>query len=612
MLDDAWMRGRTALHDRFLDVAHVGDASRLAYLHGPETVWTEEEVAGLWERAVRAPISAMAPRNCVYIHVPFCKSICSFCNYDRLQPSSPELLKTWLARVLRSIEVIAPAVRPLTFQALYIGGGTPSVLPARLLRELLDAVDANFSWHPNATRKLEFDPAVISRERLDVLAAHQFKQLSFGIETLDPEINVRHNRGRQGLETIERAFTDMQAVGISDVACDFLLGLEGTTPEGMLAEMETVLSRFRPQWVDIFMLTPTHSYVERHFAGSWEAFWAHIGRFEALVPGALPALAERTGYVLRVGQGHHMMLESKDRIKRLGRGLGFNLLRIVKLLGIFRGRNRGDTGPYSYTALSSDARRPVNVLGLGRSARSVIFGTAAFSFRDPNDNPAMAGPADYVGNAMNVADEARTFLVHWLRDTDTMDRAEFRQIFGGDMTEIIPAALAGWEKEGTARLEEDVLRFVPQDRRARIRSLLWLVPQEAIEFDLAHYDQLELSPSGVAQLVAPIESGKVFAGGHTFAGTDGTRLLLKTPEGQTLRLRVAPGLNDGAALRLVLETASSTGDVDALRHAVNELRAVLTYRHRKLAGHPSPQSEPVPGARRRGSETMAASSGARR
>jgi len=123
--DDAWLNRRTALHDRFLEVAKVGDASRLSYLHGPESTWTEDQVAAMWERAVRNPISPMAPLNCVYVHVPFCKSICTFCNYDRLQPSSPLLLKNWLARVLRSIEVIGPAVRPLTFHALYIGGGTP-------------------------------------------------------------------------------------------------------------------------------------------------------------------------------------------------------------------------------------------------------------------------------------------------------------------------------------------------------------------------------------------------------------------------------------------------------------------------------------------------------
>jgi hypothetical protein len=228
----------------------------------------------------------------------------------------------------------------------------------------------------------------------------------------------------------------------------------------------------------------------------------------------------------------------------------------------------------------------VNVLGLGRSARSVIFGTAAFAVHDPQDNPALEGPAGYVGSKLDVTDEARTFLAHLLRDNDTVDRDEFRQIFGGDMPDVIPAALAGWEKEGTARLEGDVLRFVSQDRRARIRSLLWLVPEEAIEFDLAHFKQLELSSSGIARLVAPIKPGTTLAGGLTFEGVEGTRLLLRTPQGETLRLRVAPELSDGGALRLVLDRAPESGDAADLRLAVDQLRGVLTHRHRKLAGLP--------------------------
>lgn len=580
MTDDAWMSRRTALHDRYLEVARVGDASRLAYLHGPTTVWSEEQVAAMWERAARNPIGDLEPLNCIYIHVPFCKSICSFCNYDRLQPSSPELLKTWLARTLRSIEVIGPAVRPFTFHALYIGGGTPSVLPARMLDQLLETLDAAITWDPAASRKLEFDPTVMNRARMEVLAAHGFDQLSFGLETLDPEVNARHNRGRQGIETIERCFNDVREVGISEVACDFLLGLEGTTPEGMLAEMETVLTRFRPAWLDIFMLTPTHSYVERHFGGSWEAFWTHLGPFEATVPAALPGLAERTGYMVRMGQGHHMMLMRQDQAWADG---AKNAPRAV--------------GRYSYTALASEARRPLNVLGLGRSARSTIFGTAAFALRDPGDDPSAQGPANYEGHRVNLADEARTFLVHLLRDRDVVERAEFRRIFGGDMTEIIPMALAGWAWEGSATLEDDVLRFVPQERRARIRSLLWLVPQEAIEFDLAHFDELELSPSGVTRLVSQIEPGTSLAGGHSFAGVDGSRLLLRTPDGATLRLRIAPGLADDAPLRLVLETPPGPNNADALRRAVGQLRGVLTYHHRKVGRRPASQHAEQAGVR---------------
>jgi len=217
----------------------------------------------------------------------------------------------------------------------------------------------------------------------------------------------------------------------------------------------------------------------------------------------------------------------------------------------------------------------------------VIFGAATFAAHDPEDNPALEGPASYVGNALNVADEARAYLSHYLRDNDTVSRAEFTDIFGGDMTTILPEALAGWAHEGTAKVEQDVLRFVPQDRRERIGSLLWLVPEESIEFDLAHFNQLELSPSGVAELADPIKPGTGLAGGHTFEGTDGTRLLLRTPTGETLRLRIAPELTDGAPLRLVLDTTPGTGDETALRQAVAQLRGVLTNRHRKLASRPA-------------------------
>lgn len=562
MLDPVTLERRRTLHDRYMAVARVGDASRLAYLHGPTTVWSEPEVAALWHHAARHPIGSLEPLNCVYIHVPFCKSICTFCNYDRLQPSSSALLRTWLARALGSIEAMAPALQPLTFHALYIGGGTPSVLPAPMLHELLTAIDTRLNWHPHASRKLEFDPAVMNRKRLEVLDAHGFRQLSFGIETLDPDITERHNRGRQGIEVIERSFADLQALGMDDVACDFLLGLEGTTPDGMLGEMDTIMGRFRPAWLDIFMLTPTQSYVERHFGGSHEAFWAHLKPFEERIPPALPALAERHGYVVRMGSGHHMMLKRQDRLDP--------------------GTGAPGPRPYGYTALTSESRRPLNVFGLGRSARSVIFGCAAFALRDPQDDPAADGPAEYEGNRVDIADEARSFLVHHLRDNDTVDRAEFRSIFGGDIAEIVPAAVAAWQAEGVAQLEPAVLRFAPQDRRTRIHTLLWLVPQPAIEFDLAHFDEVELTPRGVALLAEGLRPGTELAGGHRYAGTDDLCLLLTTPRGETLRLRVAPALTDQGPLRLVLETAPRDAADEDLRRAVGQLRTAITRAHRRM------------------------------
>jgi coproporphyrinogen III oxidase-like Fe-S oxidoreductase len=79
MNNEAWIHRRTALHDRYLDVARGGHASRLAYTVQKRR-GAQEEVAGMRDKALRTPLSRMNPLNSVYVHVSFCKSICHFCN----------------------------------------------------------------------------------------------------------------------------------------------------------------------------------------------------------------------------------------------------------------------------------------------------------------------------------------------------------------------------------------------------------------------------------------------------------------------------------------------------------------------------------------------------
>jgi coproporphyrinogen III oxidase-like Fe-S oxidoreductase len=570
MRDDAWWNRRKALHARYMEVARVGDASRLGFLHGQKKTWSEEEVADLWRRSARTRTKQAPALNCVYVHVPFCKSICTFCNYDRLQPSSPALLATWLARLRRSVEVLAPAVRPMTFHSLYIGGGTPSVLPAKLLRELLTTLDNAFSWHRLAIRRFEFDPLVISRERLEILAAHGFRELSFGVQTLDEETNIRHNRGPQGGAVIDRCFGNLKKVGLSRVACDFLLGLEGTTPEGIIAEIETVMTRYRPIRIDVYSITPTDLYVQRHFAGSWDAYWDHVHRFDKVVPQALSRIASRTGYKMTGSAEHCIALESQR---------GFDLGHSFRA---FQRRLLGRAGRMHYSTLVNNARRPLNILGLGRSARSLIFGTAAFHLRDPQDNPALEGPAEYVGDEMDLQAEVRTFLAHQLRDQNVVDRREFRWIFGEDIEDLIPEALEAWTREGVASFDTRTLRLAAQDRHARLRALLWLVPEEAIEFDLGHFHALDLTPAGVARLTSDLAPGTVLEGGHVFEGTDGIRVVLRPPSGGAIRLRVAPELADGELIRLETEEGHPPSDPVALAASVQQLRGGLTAARRQV------------------------------
>ncbi|MBO6937743.1 MAG: radical SAM protein [Deltaproteobacteria bacterium] len=570
-LDPRWRQRREAMQARYAELSGLPDASRLAYLHGPARRWTGDEVSEMWARAIGEPASDVPTLNNVYLHVPFCKSVCSFCNYERIKPSAPGLLEAYTRRVVDSLETLAPVVRPLSFHAFYIGGGTPSVLPPRLLEPLLEAFDRLLTWADGASRHIEFDPQVMNPAKLRVLQRHGFEYFSFGIETLDVSVNQLHNRGRQDRAVVEARFEDFREAEIDNLACDFLVGLKGTSPEQVLEEIEEVVATHRPARVDIYMLTPTEAYLESHFGGDREAFWHHMGPFEAQVPPGLEALSGRTGYVLAGGQGHHLQLHRPEHE---------------------RARLRAR---HSYTTLVHQAKRPLHVLGFGPSARSQIFGQASFEARDPaHESDQADGRTWYRGHAIDLAGECRSYLVHALRDQDAVDRDAFRAAFGHDIEAVFPVAVAAWGERGDARLEADALRFRPMTRRERTAALLWLVPDDALEFEVARRQGLDLSEEGLDHLVR-LSPDTALAAPFRYAGRERQRLIVRSDRGSH-QLRIAPDLDPSKRLRLVLEGSLPQEEQRApLKRSIAVLTKLLRSWHSPAVRADRPRS-PAPAA----------------
>jgi coproporphyrinogen III oxidase-like Fe-S oxidoreductase len=557
-LSDGWIAAREALHTRYGELASLDDTLRLAYVNGPPRTFTNAEARDLWKDALARPVTTTPTRNQVYVHVPFCKSLCTFCNYERLKPSAPELLEAWLARVLGSLEVIAPVVRSLRFDSLYLGGGTPSVLTPDLFERLLSALGSALDWHPDASRHVEFDPQVMSREKLDVLVRHGFSRFSFGIESLDPAITRAHERGSQTRETIAKRFHELAEAGIDEVACDFLAGLAGTTPGILLGEIEEVVRTHRPSRIDVYMLTPTASYVKSAFGGDEKAFWAHQAPFEAALPAGLGEIAARTGYQLHGGSAHHAVLErpsdepSSSRIR----------------------------SSRAYAPTVDQARAPVHLLGFGPSARSQIFGYAAFTARDPAHDRGSAEEAYFEGHRIDLASECRSLLVHLLRESDVVERARFRETLGVDPCDVFPAAVAMWERLGVARTTSTALTFAPQERRDRTRALLWLVPEAALEHEIARRQGLDLSEDGVRLLLEGLRADQPLAGAWQLAGIRESRIVLRGPGGRSVPVRIAPRL-EGRGLKLVPE-ANGPEDEPArsdLHRSIAALQKLLRERH---------------------------------
>lgn len=560
MLTAAIHARRSRLHERYAQLSRLPDASRLAFLNGPEHTWTLQEAAQMWAKADPQGSGRLQPQNNMYLHVPFCKSICSFCNYDRLRPSSPKMLKVWEERLFDSIEVLAPAVQPLIFQTLYIGGGTPSVLPPDQLERVLIRLADAFQWHPRAARHFEFDPSIMNDAKLAILTKHQFTHFSFGIQTLQANINAAHNRGKQSIEIVAKRFNEFQAKGIEQVSCDFLAGLAGTTPEDILGEVEQVVSQFKPAWVDVFMITPTAEYVTTHYNGSYDQFFEHLLPFQQAMPRGLAQISKQYDYQFMPGQGHHLCLQRKDSPHPRG------------------GVAHSD---FTYSQLVSEAKVPINLLGLGPSARSQIFGVASLQTRDPSDDPLETGAPVFQGHPRTLSDEAVTFLAHDLRDTDVVHRQHFEDLFGADIEEILPLAVAAWTTDAGATLSPNQLRLAPHDRQARTRALLWAVEESALEHEIASHMALDLTPVGLAKLLHPLPLETRLAEGVVLESVTHGHMRLRVPGGGSHQIRISPPMDNDSPPSLVVLSGPNhaTGRV-ALMRAVQQLQKLIARNHK--------------------------------
>ena len=444
-------------------------------------------MAELWRTAADRATDQTV--NQLYVHVPFCKSICSFCNYDRLKPSSPDNMRDWRDRVLASMRLLGPAVRGLTFQALYFGGGTPSVLTSGILREVFEGLDHHFRWHEHAYRSIELDPATVTAPKVEAMLDHDFRTFSFGMQTRNTHVNVAHNRGPQGDQTVERCLDLLPGPRFSRVAVDLLMGLSGVSPEDTLADVELLMTHPRRPAIDLFHLSPTKSYITSHFAGSRSAASETLARYDDDFHARLAALADKYTYALRDHDSHHAhALEpqrlrrrtSRTRMRTYLRQTRADLTRMAKRARAGRPlpRRRVPGLLASYTQLANNAGRPHNLLGLGPSARSQIFGVASTQTHPPGGE---AGPTTYRGSLIDMTDELRTFVIFDIRDRARVMDDRLRSIFGTTLVDAFPDVVSVWQQAGFARAVPGGWEFPRLRPDDLARHMLWLLPEAVLE-----------------------------------------------------------------------------------------------------------------------------------
>ncbi len=182
------------------------------------------------------PFPVNLKRAGLYLHIPFCKNLCPFCPYNRIEYDE-ELFKQYERAVHEEIEVYSPYLQGCEFVSLYIGGGTPTVNLQGLLR-IIDHLRHNFSLTCDIC--IELHPANMDSGCLGSLKDAGVTMLSIGVESTSDRIlkNIgRNHDGKTALDSLRRAI----GTGFDSVNADLMFALPGQALEDWEEDIRAVI-----------------------------------------------------------------------------------------------------------------------------------------------------------------------------------------------------------------------------------------------------------------------------------------------------------------------------------------------------------------------------------
>jgi oxygen-independent coproporphyrinogen III oxidase len=188
----------------------------------------------------------------LYLHIPFCRSKCPYCAFASCS-GHQDLYQPYLASVAREINIQAAAGLGGPLKSIFVGGGTPTVLPASGLVWLLGVCQRIFAVERGAEITVEANPGTVDQPYLEALLAAGVNRLSLGMQTLvQPELSAlgRSHTADQALA----AFRAARAAGFANISLDLMYGIPGQTPETWAVSLGQALS-LAPDHCSLYQLT---------------------------------------------------------------------------------------------------------------------------------------------------------------------------------------------------------------------------------------------------------------------------------------------------------------------------------------------------------------------
>lgn len=188
----------------------------------------------------------------LYLHIPFCKSKCLYCDFCSIPRPKPQIVRDYLNALRRDLEQRSEACGDYLVDTVYFGGGTPTVLPIEGLESLMETVASCYRLSPDAEITAECNPGGTSVDLFRRMRGAGFNRLSLGVQSAHAEelrALGRIHTFADACQTVEQA----RAAGFSNLSMDVMFGIPLQTPESYLATLEQVVE-LSPQHLSAYSL----------------------------------------------------------------------------------------------------------------------------------------------------------------------------------------------------------------------------------------------------------------------------------------------------------------------------------------------------------------------
>lgn len=187
----------------------------------------------------------MTQKHALYLHIPFCKSICTYCAFNTYADME-QLIPDYVKALQAELQILSAQVEKIPLSSIFFGGGTPSVLTAQQFEQLMTAIYARFEVDAEAEISLEANPNDIHEGYLRDLRLVGLNRLSLGMQSAQARELALFNRRHDTIMT-RQAVTAARKAGFDNLSLDLIFGI----PEQSLEDWRNSLQ-------EAVALTPEH------------------------------------------------------------------------------------------------------------------------------------------------------------------------------------------------------------------------------------------------------------------------------------------------------------------------------------------------------------------